>query len=602
MSRLTLDNLQPGLRPIDLHTGRLLRRHGDGDELVALAGALCSAELGAGNVCLHLDEVAGTEVPASGGLVLPGADTWCAALRDSPLVGDGSQPVPLVLDPSGRLYLYRYWSAERRLARGIADRLVPDPVTGPATLAGLFGDLFGDEAALHKQALAAAACLRSRFAVVTGGPGTGKTTLAARLICLFLAARPGLRIALAAPTGKAAKRLGGSIASALSSLPIPEEARPMLPREAVTVHRLLRYHGGADTVAYNAERPLPLELVLVDEASMVDLLLMDALVTALPPTCRLVLLGDSRQLASVDAGFVLGDVCTAARPEAVSPAMADWFAGVSGRSVEPDPSASPLDDAVVELTHSWRFHPDRGIGRLSAGINAGDTDEVLATLEDDPTGEVAWDDTPEKVVAGQIEFARSLCRKRSIDRALELLSTRSVLCAHREGPGSVGDINDRVEQELSRAGLIGRGRMYRGRPVLVSSNAYALELFNGDLGLVFSDEGALWACFARGDGSVSRLAPVRLPAHETAWAMTVHKSQGSEFDEVAVVLPETSSRVLSRELLYTAVTRARRRVVIAGSQESLLRAVTTTVRRRTGLQDALEKSLAETQTTKDPEP
>ena len=412
-------------------------------------------------------------------------------------------------------------------------------------------------------------------------------------MALLLLRNRGARIALAAPTGKAAARLAETVAGLADELPLDQSVRDRIPREAKTVHRLLAYSPDEDRFRQNAERPLAVDAVVVDEASMVDLLMMQAILEALPRNTRVILLGDSGQLASVGTGNVLGDVCRAAGEGAQSAAFAAAYHRLSGSSLASADRAGPLQDAVVELRKNWRFKDQPGIAALASAIRAGRDEEALAVLTD-PQYPDASLVAPGPAEAGASPLApvlphlRSVCGANSAQEALERLAAVRILCALRRGKQGAGGFNARVESSLRRKGFLHEGENYHARPIMVTINDYGVRLFNGDVGILWRDPDGIWANFMGPDDELRRIPVAKLPAHETAWAMTVHKSQGSEFRHVLLVLPEQESAVLNRELLYTGVTRARETVHVIG-EENLIR---TTVKARAQRGSGLEAALA----------
>lgn len=578
------------LEPIDLQLGRLITRAARAGvprataELLGAAGARVSAERRRGHACVPLATL--SELPpldadwrgVSAGtpdLVLPPESEWrdaLAAAASIGLCGDGTSPSPLVVD-GGRVYLFRYWSAERRLGRNLR-RLITAPAEPmSAAVEPLFARLFPlSDGGPDLQAEAARVALARRLAVVTGGPGTGKTTTVARILALLLAADPARRVALAAPTGKAAARLREAVEGELARLDLPPGLRERIPAHGRTLHRLLGYRPGDDRFTRDAERPLTEDVVIVDEASMVDLLLMDSLFVALRPDARVVLLGDHRQLASVETGAVLGDFCRLAigAPE-------------------------PLGGTVVELRRSYRFEERPGIGATAAAMRTGDADAAVAAMHDADQADVSLCDHPTDAADILAPIAPALdefLEETDPATALARLAAFRILCATYLGPWGVDAMTALVERRLRGQGRDLSGVHHDHQPVLVTSNDYATGLFNGDVGVVLESDGVKRAWFADGAGSVRAIAPARLPAHRPAWALTVHKSQGSEFDHVVLVLPAGDSRVLSRELLYTAVTRARRRVDVFGTAETVATALGRVTDRRSGLAEALGMPVA----------
>lgn len=648
------------LSALDRHFAEALRRiAGVTDEAVLLGAAFASRAVQNGNVCADLNRlhatpligndgapVEGVELGATAALpVLPALPAWREALARSPLVtvvgggveseggievegeGDGATavgdehdaPRPLVLAAPARLYLYRYWRYERRLVARLRARLGLAAGVDVAVLRGGLDRLFppgaGTEPDLQRRA-AAAAVLR-QLCVITGGPGTGKTSTAAKVLALLqeqarAAGRP-LRIALLAPTGKAAQRLGEAIARQRDALPCEPDVRAAIPVEAATIHRALRFDPARPTAFYHgAARPLPADVVLVDEASMVDIALISKLASAVRDDARLVLMGDADQLASVEAGAILGDLCGEGAGAAYSAAFARALEQAAGDGPVPavEGAAPEIRDCVVHLRRSWRWSEQSAIGRLARAIQAGDAAQALAVLREgwpdvdlvaasDP-GELGARLRP-AVVAAFAGLGRGTPREQ-----LAVLARFRVLCAHRAGRFGVTRWNELVRDLLAGAGELSvDGEWYVGRPILVTRNDDQIGLYNGDLGVVGvagvagaggeraedegedEGEGDREVFFAGAQGEPRGVSLARLPPHETAFAMTVHKSQGSEFDEVALVLPDRPSPVVTRELLYTAVTRARRRVMVYGGEDVLRDAIARRVERTSGLRAAL---------------
>jgi exodeoxyribonuclease V alpha subunit len=590
------------LRDVDLYLARhLLALEPAPLPAVALAIAALSRANADGDVCLDLACVAGTrlfaaEEQAYAGIAAPSLPDWLTALHGSVLVMnaetvDGSHAsAPLVLDLRNRLYLQKYFSFERAILNDINARIARPVAMDAQALQQALACCFAGRAPGDAQVAAAATAAQRLFTVITGGPGTGKTTTVTRLLAvlLMLGADTPPRIALAAPTGKAAARLGESIRGAVQALhgsSISAELLARIPLEAATLHRLLGWQPGGG-FRHNAGNPLPVDVLVVDEASMIDLPLMSRLLAAVPATARLVLLGDYDQLASVEAGSVLGDLCnrgdTSNRTRAVAA-------------------------CIAVLTHSHRFDSGSGIGALARATNAGDINAAITTLQghDDIAQQDISAATLATAVATDVRQYLAAYRRAGSDAAAITAFNRfRFLCVMRNGPFGIDSVNRLAERELENAGLIDtraqhgaqthaqhssqQQRHYAGRPLLITENDYGMQLFNGDTGLVLPDEaGVLRACFLLGDGSVRRVALNRLPAHETCYAMTVHKAQGSEFDAVSLVLPDEDSPLLTRELVYTAITRARRHVSIHGSRALLARAIARQINRSSGLRDAL---------------
>lgn len=598
----------------------------------ARAASALSLATSEGHVCLGLAELADRVAPSAGGPVEAAA--WRAALSASGVVGTPAAPGsrPLILDDGDRLYLHRYFDFERRLARRLARCAAPLPapdaqqrVATAQRLAALFaGNAAAPDHDVDWQQLAAALALRGRLTIISGGPGTGKTTTVVNLLACLLDQQPDARVVLAAPTGKAAARLAEALRSRADHL--PEALRARLPGESFTVHRLLGVRpddgagGDADgPFVHHAGRPLALDALVVDEASMLDLALATRLLEAVPEHARIILLGDKDQLSAVESGAVFAEL--SADPSLGDAARTDLAAlcGVPVARIVPAAPLRPsaLRDSVVWFSRNFRFAADSGIGRLAADTVAGRAEAALAWLRDGGDASVQWLDdaqlglaaaTLAALVDGYAPYLAALLSGLQaavgpdVAQTSEAFSRFRVLCAVREGPRGVASINEALGRHLRQAlGAAGfarsagdpRSPWFAGRPVMVLRNDTALKLFNGDIGIALPDaSGALMVYFPAADGGFRAVAPLRLPAHQTALAMTVHKSQGSEFDAVAVLLPSQRSRVLSRELLYTAITRARHRVLLAAPSGVLTAAIEAGTRRHSGLLARLREATA----------
>jgi exodeoxyribonuclease V alpha subunit len=580
---------------------------GQASDEALTALALVSQRTREGHVCLDLGAVAGGVVPSAS--TEPVArfamlDAWRAALAASGLVGDGRKATPLVMDARARVYLRRYWEHEQSLAELVKRRLgaIDEPLD-TAALRASAARLFGAPGAeLDRQRVAAELVALRRLVVISGGPGTGKTSTVVRLVALLVehAARLGREqfdALLLAPTGKAAQRLSEAVKAHKAQLACDDAVRTAIPEQASTIHRALgSVRGSASRFVHGAERPFRADLVVVDEASMIDVALMRRLIEAVRPEARLVLLGDRHQLLSVQAGTVLGDLCGPSEARGYSPELCARVRAVFGDELPEARSApSPLiADSVIELTQSFRFRPGGGIGALAEAVRRGDARAALERLRDDSSSEVALCSGPD----GARELSRhalrayaAFAREADPARALASFERFRVLCAHRVGPAGVEAHNRAVERALEAEGLLApSGRFYAHQPILVEENDYQLGLYNGDVGVILPDRargGAPSAFFRGAGGALRAVGSARLPAHATAFAMSVHKSQGSEFDEIAVVLPDENSPLLSRELLYTAITRARHRAVLYGSEIAVAAAVECRIERASGLGEAL---------------
>ncbi|MBL3598660.1 MAG: exodeoxyribonuclease V subunit alpha [gamma proteobacterium endosymbiont of Lamellibrachia anaximandri] len=591
------------LSDLDVYFADLLLQKSDQpSELLALAAAMASRATNEGHVCFDINDMADRPLNGLDGQViasLPSLNDWSVQLHQSGVVGTPGEHQPLILDTSGRLYLHRYWKYEHRLGFLLderAGRQAPD--VDEAVLRTGLKQLFpntGDEIDWQKQA-AAAAVLR-QLSVISGGPGTGKTTTVMRLLAL-LRQQPGgeaLRITLAAPTGKAAARLQEAIQQSRSSHQLPPALVNSLPELASTLHRLLGVKHGSTGFIHNRDNPLALDVLVLDEASMVSVALMAKLLEALPDSVRLILLGDKDQLASVEAGAVLGDICSGYRGP--TPHFAEQLQRVAGESPPPDSSVQrALADSVVVLKKSYRFDSASPIGRLAGAVNSGNIKQAWELLEEGGTAaeirRIPVADDTAKLAAGRYaKIFEMIGKEVAPSEIFASLNSYRVLCALQQGPEGVIAINRRIEAELrSRSYITGDSEWFQGRPVLVTRNSYGLGLYNGDIGVALPNPqagGEISVVFPVADGSFRWIAPARLPEHQTVFAMTVHKSQGSEFNEVLLQLPARDNPLLTRELLYTAITRARSRFHISAEQEVFRSLVHRQLRRNSGLAEVL---------------
>ena len=590
----TLQDLNLGgvLESSDIHVAqRLGTLSGETDEDVLLAVALAVRAVRGGSVCLDLATVAAI-VPET---IAPDPGPWKSAIAASPL----AEQEVLHLD-GDLLYLDRYWAEERQVVTDLHARSAAEPPALDETvLAAALQSYFPDDEYADQRAAAETAA-RHRTSVITGGPGTGKTTTVARLLGVLLqvhaagedADRP-LRIALAAPTGKAAARMVQAVRDSTGHEGFPRDAAParaalatIQSLRASTLHRLLGWTPTSTRFRHHRGNRLPYDVVVVDETSMLSLTMMARLLEAVRPSARLVLVGDADQLASVDAGAVLKDLVDGYRGtpaeqraavDAARPAVVEE-AEERGR-LETTPTTSP----VAHLSETRRFGVR--IGSLATAIRAGDVDTVLDELRSG-SAEITWTG-PDELLPMLEERAvslRDVAQSGDPEAALRVLDEHRLLCAHRDGPYGVSEWNRTVERLLMEA-TADREVLrdwYAGRPFVVSSNDYGLSLWNGDTGVTCRLDGDLVAVV--GDGGTGRVLPTsRLADVSTAHAMTVHRSQGSQFDEVTVLLPEADSRILTRELFYTAVTRAKECVRVVGTEDAVRAAVTRRAQRATGL-------------------
>jgi exodeoxyribonuclease V alpha subunit len=596
-------NVAGVLGAADVHVATRLQRLGrEDDPAVLLAAALTVRAVRQGSVCLVVADAEATTavdgVPPDdiAALPWPSATEWVSALSRSPLValgegGPDDRPLRLA---GGLLYLDRYWRQEQVIARYVdTAMLTPPAAPSPDRLAAAVARLFPDTAP-DRQRLAAVVAAHRRFSVLAGGPGTGKTTTVAKLLALLQdLAGGGLRVALAAPTGKAAARLTEAATAAASSLSTEDRDR-LGVLKASTLHRLLGSKPGARTrFWHDRANRLPYDVVVVDEASMVSLTMMSRLVDALREDTRLILVGDPDQLASVEVGAVLGDLVERPVP-AAAPLLSglDDVVGVDLADLSPPERDAALGRGVVRLAHVYRF--STAIQELAEAIRAGSPERVLEVLaagheqlelvDADPVlGGLGGSGLHADAVSAGVALVAA-ARSGDASGALAALDRHRLLCAHREGPYGVAHWGLVIEGWLAEAieGYAREGVWYVGRPLLVTVNDYQLRLFNGDTGVVVEAGGHPQAAFRR-DGQLALVATSRLSDVHTVHALSVHRSQGSQFDKVTVVLPPAESPLLTRELLYTAVTRAKEHVRIVGTREALAAAVRRPIVRASGL-------------------
>ncbi|MDG3087356.1 exodeoxyribonuclease V subunit alpha [Vibrio hannami] len=463
---------------------------------------------------------------------------------------------------------------------------------------------------INWQKVAAAVSLTRRFSVISGGPGTGKTTTVAKLLAALAeqSYRAGqtLNIKLVAPTGKAAARLTESLGKAIGGLPVSKEIKALIPEEGSTVHRLLGAIPGRAEFRHNASNPLHLDLLIVDEASMVDLPMMYKLIDALPSHARLILLGDKDQLASVEAGAVLGDICSFTE-QGYSRNQGLLLSQLTGHQnfKISEQGTSTLSDSLCMLRKSYRFDARSGIGQLARVTNEGVVSELAGVLTrfDDialyPLDDAYYQHMIDSVAGRYSGYLNLISEAETstgdkqivlIKDSLKCFSQTRLLCAVRDGEYGISGLNSKIEKTLAKKGSISPGDdlWYSGRPVMVTKNDYSQGLYNGDIGICcINNELKLKVYFELPDGTIKSILPSRVPEHETAFAMTIHKSQGSEFSAPVMVLPPQFSPVLTKELIYTGITRAKESLSIYAAQEVLAKGIRTKTERNSGLKHKL---------------
>ncbi len=596
----------------DIHFAGLMLSLSHGkDNAVSLGAALVSRAAGTGNVCIDLarafEAIPVDEQAGDCRIQCSDYQEWKQRLLESNVIGMPGDFKPMILDAGKRLYLYRYWEYEKNLFESIQQRRAQTPITTDKkilkdSLNRLFPDAGSKDPDLQKTALLTA--LIHNFCVISGGPGTGKTTAVTRIIAALLeqTGKSNPRIFLAAPTGKAASRLTESMKNTINTINCSEFIKDSIPTEASTIHRLLKPVYGSPYFKYNSGNLLPADLVIVDESSMVDVALMSKLFQAIPLDAKIILVGDKDQLASVEAGSVLGDICGSDGLDAFSihflkrvEELTDSpIQGLTTDALE----TKGLSDNIVVLTQNYRFSENNGIDQLSGSVNAGNAEEALSLLRSPEYPEIHlenifYQDELKKLLHDEIINGYKDCFvTNDPHEALACLNRFQILCAIKSGGFGVIEINRFAEHVLEQEKLIPGGEQwYKGMPLMITRNHYDLNLYNGDVGIVMPDPGSkqrdLCAFFPDRTGGLNRFSLHRLPDHEKTYAITIHKSQGSEFEKTIVVLPDRDYPVLTRELIYTGLTRASASIKIAGNETVFKKAISRKTERTSGLGELL---------------
>jgi exodeoxyribonuclease V alpha subunit len=511
-------------------------------------------------------------------------------LREASLLGGEHNFSPFI-ESDGRIYLARYYHYTRKLKESLISLATPVKTPENFDLARTILDrLFPEDAQAIEagipnwQKVAAALALLKQFCVISGGPGTGKTTTVLKLLAsIYLSAEQGhkFKVSLAAPTGKAAARMQESIRSGVAALDCDESIKKKLRGlKGSTLHRLLGYKPNSVTFRHTENNPMDLDILVVDESSMIDSAMMAKLLNAVPPHAKVLLLGDKDQLPPVEPGSPFADICS---QFGFSDSLEEKLEALSGVDFENTPSGKPLADNIVFLRHSFRFGANSGIGLLARAINNSDLDSAKQLLADSTHEDIDWQDynakdfrsydsdTPDplntRILSGYANYMASLKACESVDSISKAFDTFCVLVTTNKGFNGLDAINKLSQRTL---GFRSDKYWYHGRPIMITANNYQTKLFNGDVGLCLDmkRDGDLRVYFQSEDG-FRDFTCSRIPEHQTAFAMTVHKSQGSEFDDVLFLLPDSNSKVLSKELMYTAITRAKQRVEVWGKQLDL---------------------------------
>ena len=575
---------------------------------------LVSKKLSEGHICIRVNDAA-EELEESPFYDVNMVVVNSSKLKDEPLVTiKGGAKQPFVLH-NGRLYLQRYFNYETEILNRIKGFVesekdeMDNRVAAVRSIAPFIQSLFNSTASnkssiatenIDWQLAAAVSAVLNNFTIITGGPGTGKTTTVAKILAILYTLNPELKVALAAPTGKAAVRMAESLkASSLNiAVNIHEKFQNITPG---TIHRLLKYDPDSPYFKHNKDNPVNYDVVVIDESSMIDVALFAKLLDAIGPHTKLILLGDKDQLASVEAGSLFGDLCKSqAGLEIFSNERADLLNSFIADDLRRIPSeyitkerVHLLSEHVIELKRSHRFTSNKGIGKWSKAIIKNDVEALHEYLENNQDEQVIIDTTYNVELFEQfIEGYADYIKEPDIKIALQKINRLRVLCAVREGEHGVYSVNTAIENHLRSKKLINKnGEYYENRPIIVTRNYYSLGLFNGDVGIIRADEkGVLKAWFEDSDDELKSVLPGYVAESETVFAMTIHKSQGSEYDKVLVVLPDNPDiPILTRELLYTAVTRAKSKVMVQASEAVILQTTERVVERASGIMERFEE-------------
>ncbi len=595
---------------IDLYFGNFLYKLGNSysDELLFIA-ACVSRYNREGHICFDLNSSLASEIKQMNltGEIEGDPQKLVRKLFSVGVAGLPGEFKPLIIDSSNKIYLHRYWNYQNNLASLIKSRVEKDNFEiENGKIKKILSLLLtnGDNSSDPERIAAAVASLLKRFVIITGGPGTGKTTFALNIALLLLElldpAEENFRILLAAPTGKGAARLSEAVNNSVQYIKADSNKIRFIPSEAQTIHRILKNVGGTPFFYYNADNKLPVDLLIVDEASMIDMALMSKLMEAIPLDSHVILLGDKDQLASVEAGSMLGDICESGDTRFFSDSFTSILKEISPldfNQFTTEKSISPLSDSIIEFNKNFRFPPESGIGILSNLIKEGNLFELEKIIKKNEFDDIEWienrnlESLKEFVFSRWEEIFAKLSPEMTIEDKFQIYNSFRILNAHRVGPWGSLAINKFIEAEYKRKNKIHHNtQWYPGKPIMIFENNYDFQLFNGDSGIVLEEKGynGVKVFFEKPGQSYKIIEPALLPENEAFYSMTVHKSQGSEFDHILLVLPDEDSPILSRELIYTAITRAKKRVEIWGNKDVFLQAVGRKVKRTSGLSEALK--------------
>ncbi|MDM8567560.1 exodeoxyribonuclease V subunit alpha [Candidatus Halobeggiatoa sp. HSG11] len=558
---------------LDIHFAKLMAELSDNSDEILLGGALVSYYNNQGSSCVNLHLLAGKPFPPESDtstILCPQLLHWETSLINCNVVGSPGDCTPLILN-NHRLYSYRYFNYEFTLAARIHSLININDINYQILSKGL-ERLFSKQPSKQKEA--AYLAVSHNFCIISGGPGTGKTATVIKILALLLEQSSNLNLVMVAPTGKAANRLKEAITKKLPSLDCDSTIKAAIPTEAYTIHRLLGSKLNSPYFHFSANNPLPYDVIVVDEASMIDLALMTKLMQAVPDNARLILLGDKDQLASVEAGTVLGDICAASL---IQSSVID-----NSQLTVSNSKLNDINSSIILLDKSYRFSEQSGIWKLAQAVKQGDGETALQVLKSTEYPDVEWHSTESssdliKYISTNFSILES-----EPEIALQQFDKFRVLCATRHGSYGILNINQSIENYYRQSGQI-KAHRYHGQPIIIKRNDYHLNLFNGDIGIIFNIAGQQKAIFQDATGQLREFWPNRLPEYETVYAMTIHKSQGSEFEKVLMILPEHFSPVLTRQLIYTGITRAGKTISIWGNEQIFTQAITTEVNRSSGL-------------------
>ncbi|MFP4460099.1 MAG: exodeoxyribonuclease V subunit alpha [Candidatus Zixiibacteriota bacterium] len=618
-----------GLNSIDLHFADFIcnladkNAKDDGYDIIWHIAALLSNKISSGDICLMLKDIENSKISdnvyindydtdhISDNYRFPSIIEIQKALDDTGIVSAPDGFAPLIIDSSVRLYMQKYYYYETKIIEKLSHIINSKPLDfdegfAKSILDRLYPDTSQD--GLNWQKIGTALSILRQFIVITGGPGTGKTTTAARamafLIAMYRNSGQNAKIAICAPTGKAARRLSDSIGQQVEGIDIDEDIKEMIPREAKTLHRLLGAKWFSSFYRHDADNPLPYNIIIVDESSMVDMPLFAKLLDAIPKNGKLIMLGDKDQLASVEAGHIFGAVCDRPNLDRYSSDTAQKLENLIGEKVKISEKDRPkLEDSIVFLKKNWRFKGGGDIGKLASSIRDGEKDNIMKIMmaEKFPDIEFVYDKSQNEItdyIAHRFsDNFLEMNHINSIEEAASEIDNFSILCALKHGPFGAERIDERVKAFVKhKLGISKNAEYFNGMPIMILKNDPSKSLYNGDIGIVkysqskprnISNDKELRFHIRLKEKEYRNYLIHQLPEHTSCYAMTIHKSQGSEFKEIAVILPDKPSPILTKELFYTAISRAKEKVYIFGKKEIIADMIGLKIKRESGLKERL---------------